>query len=82
MFFRGYLFSAIPIKNIHIKNIVISLMFTLPHVIINPHLFSLLTFFPSLIFGYLYIGSGSIIAPFVFHLFSNLFFQLYLIHKL
>ena len=82
IFFRGYLLSTVPVKNIHLRNITVSVLFSLPHVIINPDILSVLTFFPSLIFGYLYIRSGSVIAPFIFHLFSNIFFQQYLIHKL
>ncbi|WP_456401605.1 CPBP family glutamic-type intramembrane protease [Persephonella sp.] len=82
IFFRGYLLNEIPIQNFHIKNIIISLLFIVPHLIINPSFLSILTFFPSLVFGYLYYFSNSVIAPFIFHLFSNLFFQLFLIHKL
>jgi len=78
-FFRGY---GLPIfyekfKNIHIANVFVSVLFTIPHVIINPSLFSVLVFFPSIIFGYLFFYSGSILASVIFHWFSNLFFQLF-----
>ncbi len=82
LFFRGYLFNTLRINNPHLKNIVISGLFTIPHIIVYTNFLSALTFFPSLIFGYLYIRTGSIIAPAIFHLFSNIFFQNYLIHKL
>ncbi|NPA54456.1 MAG: CPBP family intramembrane metalloprotease [Aquificae bacterium] len=74
IFFRGYLFFALKIKNVHIKNLFISFIFSLAHVILYGDLTKITVFFPSLIFGYLYIYSGSIIAPIIFHIFSNLFY--------
>lgn len=80
IFFRGYLLSRFneKFKNIHLNNIIVSLLFTIPHIIINPSIISVLVFFPSVIFGYLFIHTRSIYAPVIFHYFSNLFFQLYL----
>ncbi len=79
VFFRGYGLTVINerLKNIHISNIVISVLFTVPHVIINPSLFSVLVFFPSVIFGYLFFYSKSILASVIFHWLSNVFFQVF-----
>jgi hypothetical protein len=80
IFFRGFLLTRFneKFKNIHLNNIFVSVLFTIPHIILNPSLISVLVFFPSLIFGYLFIYTKSIYAPTIFHYFSNLFFQLYL----
>ncbi len=80
VFFRGYLFKALEIKNNHIKNVIVSLVFTLAHVIFYGSLFKITVFFPSLIFGYLYIYTGSILAPVIFHAVSNLFYETFLRH--
>ena len=75
VFFRGYLFKEITLpKNIHLKNIFISFLFAVSHIVLYLDLTKFFVFFPSIIFGYLYIYSSSIIAPFLFHIFSNLFF--------
>ncbi len=80
IFFRGFLLQRFNEKfnNIHLNNIAVSILFTIPHILINPSLVSVLVFFPSIIFGYLFIYTRSIYAPVIFHYFSNLFFQLYL----
>ncbi len=80
VFFRGFLLTKFNerFNNIHLNNILVSALFTVPHVIINPSLVSILVFFPSVIFGYLFIYTKSIYAPVIFHYFSNLFFQIYL----
>ncbi len=80
IFFRGYGLSVFyeKYRNIHTANLIISILFTIPHIIINPSLFSVLVFFPSIIFGYLFFYSGSILSSVIFHWFSNLFFQLFL----
>ncbi len=74
IFFRGFLFKEVKIKNIHIKNVFISLLFALAHFLLFGDIFKLTVFFPSLIFGYLYIYSNSLIAPIIFHIASNIFF--------
>ncbi len=78
VFFRGYLFNTFNIKNIHMKNIFISLLFTLPHLIQIQTLDRFLVFFPSIVFGYLYIYSKTVWSPAVFHYFSNMFYINYL----
>ncbi len=78
VFFRGYGFSSFENRfNIHTLNIFLSLLFTVPHVIVNPSLISVLVFFPSIVFGYLFIYTRSIVAPVIFHWLSNVFFQLF-----
>jgi membrane protease YdiL (CAAX protease family) len=68
VFFRAYLMSAF-------GNLVTSLLFAGAHLVHFPSLNSLLVFFPSLIFGYSYLKSGSILAPFLLHLSANLFYR-------
>jgi membrane protease YdiL (CAAX protease family) len=80
IFFRGYLFKVLEIKNNHLKNVIVSLLFTLAHVIFYGSFFKITVFFPSLIFGYLYIYTGSILAPIIFHTASNLFYETFLRH--
>lgn len=75
VFFRGYFYSEM--KNepfflfISKNNFVSSFLFGVAHALIyyNPAMFKV--FFPSLIMGYLYEGSGSLIAPIIFHFFSD-----------
>lgn len=67
IFFRGFLMQRF-------SNLVVSLMFSFGHIIYWFNLNSVLTFFPSLIFGKLYIKTGSIIAPIIAHFSMNLFF--------
>ena len=75
VFFRGYLFKEIVFpKDSHLKNILISVLFSISHVVLYLDITKLSVFFPSIIFGYLFIYTGSIAAPFIFHIFSNLFF--------
>ncbi len=64
-FFRGFLMKKF-------NNFVVSVLFVLPHVILYQNLASVLTFFPSLLFGWIYIRSGSIVAPIIYHFVSNL----------
>lgn len=80
IFFRGYIQNEIlKYTNIHISIIITSILFMIPHLVLSFSVISFLTFFPSLIFGYLYYLSKSIWASSIFHLFSNLFFQIFLV---
>ncbi len=65
LFFRAYLMKRF-------SNLSVSLMFVIPHFILNPGILALLTFFPSLFFGFAYQKTRSL--PFVsfLHLVSNL----------
>ncbi len=75
VFFRGYIQNEFFKKfNIHISILLTSILFTIPHLITNFSVFSLLTFFPSIVFGYLYYYSKSIWTSAIFHFFSNWFF--------
>ncbi len=83
IFFRAFFLEELSasLKNFHMANIITSFLFMLPHLIINPSILSVLVFFPSLIFGYLFYYSRSIYAPVIFHYLSNIFFQTFLIHS-
>ncbi|WP_448587668.1 CPBP family glutamic-type intramembrane protease [Thermocrinis sp.] len=55
-------------------NITVSLLFVPPHFILYQNLPSLLTFFPSLAFGYVYIKTRSISLTAFVHFFSNVLY--------
>lgn len=75
IFFRGYLQTIFEDKfSPHKAIFIVSLMFCIPHIILFPSIVSALTFFPSLIFGYLFYTTRSIYAPTLFHFFSNVFY--------
>ncbi|RMA93130.1 CPBP family intramembrane glutamic endopeptidase [Hydrogenothermus marinus] len=83
IFFRGYIQNELSKRfNNHLAIIITSFLFSLPHLILSFSILSVLTFFPSIIFGYLYYYSKSIWASSIFHFFSNMFFQLFLIEFL
>lgn len=68
VFFRGYLINVF-------GNFRTSLLFSFAHLVNYPNLNSLLTFFPSLLFGYAYQKSGSILAPVLLHFTANLIYS-------
>ena len=78
-FFRGYLYSEMENKpfigSISKVNFVSSFLFATAHVLIyyNPVMFKV--FFPSLVMGYLYERSDSILAPIIFHWISDVVYQ-------
>jgi membrane protease YdiL (CAAX protease family) len=65
LFFRAYLMKRY-------SNLSVSLMFVIPHLILNPGILSLLTFFPSLFFGFAYQKTRSLAFVSLLHLVSNL----------
>jgi membrane protease YdiL (CAAX protease family) len=65
LFFRAYLMKKF-------GNLKVSLMFVIPHFILNPGILSLLTFFPSLFFGFAYQKTKSLTFVSFLHLVSNL----------
>lgn len=67
LFFRGFMM-------LKFSNLAVSLVFALTHLILSASLQALATFVPSLLFGYLYVKSGSIITPIVWHFSANLVF--------
>ena len=68
MFFRGFLMRRY-------NNLTVSFLFTLPHIILYPSLGAILTFFPSLLFGYLYMKTGSVLASIFAHFSANIFYM-------
>ncbi len=68
IFFRAYMMRKY-------GNFTVSLMFALPHFLIYQNLQSLLTFFPSLFFGFLYKKTNSLIFVSLIHLYSNLVYR-------
>ncbi|SNZ13436.1 CPBP family intramembrane glutamic endopeptidase [Hydrogenobacter hydrogenophilus] len=68
LFFRGYLMRRY-------SNIVVSFMFTIPHLLLYQNLQSALTFFPSLIYGVAYQKTQSLIFVSLLHLYSNLIYN-------
>lgn len=64
LFFRAYLMRRY-------SNLFVSLLFTLPHVILYTDLWSILTFFPSLFYGFVYQKTGSLAFVSLLHLVSN-----------
>jgi len=65
LFFRAYLMKRY-------SNLGVSLMFVIPHFILYPGILSLLTFFPSLLFGFAYQKTKSLAFVSLLHLVSNL----------
>jgi hypothetical protein len=65
LFFRAYLMKRF-------SNLSVSLMFVIPHFILYPGILSMLTFFPSLFFGFAYRKTKSLAFVSLLHLVSNL----------
>ena len=65
LFFRAYLMKRY-------SNLSVSLMFVIPHFILYPGILSLLTIFPSLLFGFAYQKTRSLAFVSLLHLVSNL----------
>jgi hypothetical protein len=68
LFFRGYLMRRY-------SNLIVSFMFTFPHLLLYQNLQSVLTFFPSLLFGIVYQKTQSLIFVSLLHLYSNLVYR-------
>ena len=67
IFFRGFLMRKY-------SNIVVSIMFVIPHLILIPSLGAILTFFPSLFFGLLYLKFNSVVPSIFAHFSANVFY--------
>ena len=87
LFFRGYLQTNIlkalavapgpQFTTRHWIGIVISAaLFALAHVVVQGQIISVLTFLPGLVLGWLFLRSGSLLAPILFHGFANTFYCL------
>jgi uncharacterized protein len=75
-FFRGFIQDSIG-RNIRAV-LIVSLMFSLAHLpkaIFLGEWMSLLSFFPSLIMGWLFMKTGNILPGTIFHLLANLVYQ-------
>jgi membrane protease YdiL (CAAX protease family) len=71
VFFRAYLMRKL-------SNLTVSILFVFPHVLLYGGLFSWLTFFPSLLFGFVYQKTHSLALVSLLHLLSNiLWFELF-----
>ncbi len=80
IFFRGLFYSVYENEKLlkgwlTKNNLISSFLFGVAHALIfyNPGMFKV--FFPSLIMGWLYERSGSLLAPIIFHFFSDLTYQ-------
>lgn len=68
LFFRAYMMK-------YHTNLVVSLLFVIPHFIVYTDIHSLLVFFPSLLFGYIYEKSNSLVFVTVVHGIFNIIYD-------
>jgi membrane protease YdiL (CAAX protease family) len=75
VYFRGFLQERFGnnLKGILIASLLFSLMH-LPRLIFLGDIYSVMTFFPSLIMGFLYIRTGNILPSTIFHFSANVVF--------
>jgi membrane protease YdiL (CAAX protease family) len=71
LFFRVYLLN-------YFSNLLTSILFTVPHIIIYQDLHSFLTFFPSFFYGFVYQKTKSFSLVIVLHFLSNEFYVAFL----
>ena len=87
LFFRGYILGNLarptkspsfrPTKKHQAITIGFSaVLFALAHIIILQNFLSALTFFPGLLFGWLFIRTRSLLAPILFHAIANIAYTL------
>jgi len=87
VFFRGYLlsgllqwgkpkFSATASFNARFAIIVSSAVFAVFHMLVQQSVFGLLTFFPGLLLGVLFVKTRSLLIPVVFHAVANIAYAL------
>ncbi len=85
VFFRGYvqgnisrLISTLKFERYRIKNIACIVLsatcFAAAHVIVQGQMVAAVTFLPGLILGWLFIRTGSLLAPILFHGLANTFY--------
>jgi membrane protease YdiL (CAAX protease family) len=83
VYFRGFLQEKLgnTIRGLFLVSFLFSLMH-LPQFIFYRDPYALLTFFPSLVMGFLYLRTSNILAPMIFHFLSNsVFLSFYAILK-
>ncbi|WP_456342194.1 CPBP family glutamic-type intramembrane protease [Thermovibrio sp.] len=80
LFFRGFFYSLFENEEIiggllTKNNLISSVLFGIAHALIyyDPSMFKV--FFPSLVMGWLYERSGSLVAPVIFHWLSDIIYQ-------
>jgi len=75
VFFRGFLQERFgnTVKGLVIVSVLFSLMH-LPRFIFYGDIYSLFTFFPSLIMGFLYMKTSNVLPSTIFHFLSNIVF--------
>ncbi len=73
LFFRGYLQRTTEevFKSRILSVILVSLIFALAHLLTGRGIYSLLTFFPSLVMGTLFATTRSVVPGIIFHFFAN-----------
>lgn len=78
VYFRGFLQEGIGnnMRSVLIVSLLFSVMH-LPRLIFYGEFISALTFFPSLIMGYLYLRTGNILTSTIFHFVANMVFYGY-----
>ncbi len=74
-FFRGYLLRKLGL-NLH-ANIIVSIGFSILHIIVQGSLIGALTFIPSLVFGWVFIKYKSLTFVILLHALSNIIYIKY-----
>jgi len=85
IFFRGYCQSTIyqilvslnfknPPRQAYLPIIFSAGIFALAHVALANNLLAIVTFFPGIILGWLFLRTKSVIAPIIFHALANIFY--------
>jgi membrane protease YdiL (CAAX protease family) len=75
-FFRGYLLKRVE-RGIY-GNIIVSVAFVMLHLLSQNYTIALMVFFPSLLYGWVFQKTGSLITVIMLHALSNLLFIVYL----
>ncbi len=71
LFFRGAFQPSLPVKKPWVAIIITSAVFALAHFAFERNPERLLVFFPSLVFGWLRVRTGSVVPGIVFHALCN-----------
>ncbi|PMP76941.1 MAG: CPBP family intramembrane metalloprotease [Sulfurihydrogenibium sp.] len=73
LFFRVYMMK-------YFSNLITSILFTVPHIVLYNDLHSFLVFFPSLFYGFVYQRTKSLILVTVLHFLSNVFYAFFFVN--
>lgn len=73
VYFRGFLQERLgnTVQGVIITSILFSFMHV-PRLIIHGDMYAVLTFFPSLVMGFLYAKTSNVITSTIFHFFANI----------